>query len=76
MNEHKQAPAAAVARVRCYKCAEGCLHLEYGNVMLTFSEEQFLAFAEVVTTTRQRLLQEREAAQHLEHFAPAAALLM
>lgn len=46
----------------CYKCSEGCVHLEYANVMMTFTAEQFLNFSECVTEVRRRILVEREAA--------------
>ncbi|HKX27268.1 MAG TPA: hypothetical protein VJ302_06215 [Blastocatellia bacterium] len=37
--------------VRCYKCLEGCIHLEYGNAVFTFTEQQFTVLAEVITET-------------------------
>jgi hypothetical protein len=45
----------------CYKCSEGCVHLEYANLMITFTAEQFLNFSECVTEVRRRILVEREA---------------
>ncbi len=41
--------------VRCYKCAEGCIHLEYGNAMFTFTQQQFRVLAEVVVETYRRI---------------------
>lgn len=46
--------------VACFKCDEGCIHLECANLMMTFTRDQFLAFSEVITETRQRLLQEQD----------------
>lgn len=46
--------------VACYKCTAGCIHLEYANVMFTFTPEQFLSFSEVIGTTHRTLLQERQ----------------
>jgi hypothetical protein len=46
--------------VACFKCSEGCIHLEYANMVLTFTQAQFLAFSEVITETRYLLLQEEE----------------
>jgi hypothetical protein len=34
--------------VNCYKCSEGCVHLEYGNIIFTFTQPQFRALAEVI----------------------------
>jgi hypothetical protein len=61
-------------RVHCFKCSEGCLHLEYGNLTFTFSPEQFLAFSEVITESRRLLLEERDA--KAESFMPADAFVM
>lgn len=61
-------------RVNCFKCSEGCLHLEYGNLTFTFSPEQFLAFSEVITESRRLLLEERNA--NAETFMPADAFVM
>jgi hypothetical protein len=46
--------------VACFKCSEGCIHLEYANMVLTFTQAQFLAFSEVVTETRRLLLREQD----------------
>jgi hypothetical protein len=34
--------------VNCFRCSEGCVHLEYGNILFTFSQPQFRALAEVI----------------------------
>jgi cytoplasmic iron level regulating protein YaaA (DUF328/UPF0246 family) len=34
--------------VNCFKCSEGCIHLEYGNILFTFTPKQFQAVAEVM----------------------------
>ena len=41
--------------VRCYECSGGCIHLEYGNAMFTFTKEQFRALAEVIVETHKRI---------------------
>lgn len=46
--------------VRCYKCREGCVHLEFGNAMFTFTRQQFCALAEVVNETHRRLQAESD----------------
>lgn len=46
--------------VTCFKCSEGCIHLEYANLMMTFTQDQFLALSEVIMETRRLLLQERD----------------
>jgi hypothetical protein len=57
--------------VACFKCSEGCIHLEYANLVMTFTQDQFLAFSEVITETRRRLLQEQDERESLgvEHGA-------
>jgi hypothetical protein len=49
----------------CYKCSEGCVHMEYANIMVTFTVDQFLNFSECVTEVRRCLLDEREAMEGL-----------
>jgi hypothetical protein len=44
----------------CYKCSEGCVHMEYANIMVTLTVDQFLSFSECVTEVRRRLLIERD----------------
>jgi hypothetical protein len=56
--EHKAA-AQAIA-VRCYKCTAGCVHFEFGNLMLTFSRQQFLAVFAAFAAARSQLLAEQE----------------
>jgi hypothetical protein len=34
--------------VNCFRCSEGCVHLEYGNITFTFTPPQFRALAEVI----------------------------
>jgi len=34
--------------VNCFRCSEGCVHLEYGNILFTFTQPQFRALAEVI----------------------------
>lgn len=34
--------------VNCFRCAEGCVHLEYGNIIFTFTQPQFRALAEII----------------------------
>jgi hypothetical protein len=38
------------------------VHLEYANLMFTFTQQQFLTFSEVISETRRLLLEQREAA--------------
>lgn len=57
MNNHPSQRDGRLA-VACYKCTAGCIHLEYANVMFTFTQEQFLSFSEVIGTTRCTLPQE------------------
>jgi len=62
--------------VSCYKCTAGCIHLEYANVMFTFTPEQFLSFSQVISETRRRLLEERQAEQAENPFANVEELVM
>ena len=34
--------------INCFKRSEGCIHLEYGNIIFSFTQSQFRALAEVV----------------------------
>jgi hypothetical protein len=52
--------------VACFKCSEGCIHLEYANLLMTFTRAQFLAFSEVITETRRLLLQEQDQRESLD----------
>ena len=62
--------------VNCYKCQSGCIHLEYAYLMLTFSQEQFLNFSQVIGKTRQALMLEHEAAEEENPFARVESLPM
>jgi len=43
-------------------CTAGCVHLEYGNLMLTFTPQQFLAVSEMIGKVRRQLLTENQSA--------------
>lgn len=62
--------------VSCYKCTAGCIHLEYSNVMFTFTQEQFLAFSGIIGETRRVLLQERQSEMADDPFTGVEALVM
>jgi len=62
--------------VSCYKCTSGCIHLEYANVMFTFTQEQFLSFANVISETRRTLLEERQTEATDDAFAGIEELVM
>lgn len=57
---HRALTEGGRVAVACFKCSEGCIHLEYANLMMAFTPEQFLAFSEVITETRRLLLQEQD----------------
>lgn len=46
--------------VRCFKCREGCFHLEYGNAVFTFTPQQFGVLAEVIGETYRMVQAENE----------------
>jgi hypothetical protein len=54
--------------VNCFKCSEGCVHLEYGNILFTFTQPQFRALAEVIGKVYGELEAER-AEQEFSHCA-------
>ncbi len=60
----------------CYKCSEGCVHVEWANMMVTFTADQFLSFSECVTEVRRRLLAEREAMEGLVETPGVETLVM
>ncbi|MEP7338631.1 MAG: hypothetical protein ABI977_12905 [Acidobacteriota bacterium] len=57
---HQESSTAQGIPVRCFKCREGCIHLEYGNALFTFTQQQFCLLAEVIGETHRRVLAESE----------------
>lgn len=47
----------------CYQCDQGHVHLEYANMALTFTKDQFLSFSECITAMREHLLEQRDASE-------------
>lgn len=45
----------------CYQCGNGYVHLEYANLALTFTEDQFLNFSECIAAMREHVVEQREA---------------
>lgn len=60
--------------MRCFKCREGCVHLEYGNAVFTFTQEQFCFLADVVAETHRRVLAEREPSVESLEFAESLVM--
>lgn len=60
MKKHQKPGESYRVGISCYKCSEGCVHLEYANLLLTFTPEQFLVLAEVIDKTRRQLEAELE----------------
>lgn len=54
--------------VNCFRCSEGCVHLEYGNILFTFTQPQFRAVAEAIGKVYGELEAER-AKQECSHYA-------
>lgn len=54
--------------VNCFRCSEGCVHLEYGNIIFTFTQRQFRALAEAIGKVYGELEAER-AEQECSHYA-------
>ncbi len=53
--------------VNCFRCSEGCVHLEYGNIIFTFTQPQFRALAEVIGNLHGEMEAER-AEQECSHY--------
>lgn len=49
---------------RCFRCAEGCIHLTCGNVTLTLTPTDFLVLAETIGAMRHQLREEVRSARH------------
>ncbi len=75
MAHHKPTDDSQIT-VCCYKCSEGCVHLAYASLILTFTPEQFLHFAEVIAETRRQLLLEREQETSLTASGAASQFVM
>ena len=45
--------------VNCFRCSDGCVHLEYGNILFTFTQPQFRTLAEVIGKVYVELKDER-----------------
>ena len=43
----------------CYKCKAGCFHIEYENLLLTCTEDEFFQMANVIIQLRNSLLMEQ-----------------
>ena len=59
--------------VNCFRCAEGCVHLEYGNILFTFTQPQFRALAEVISEVYSDLEAER-VEQEFSHYAESLVM--
>ncbi len=59
--------------VNCFKCSEGCVHLEYGNILFTFTQPQFRALAEVIGRVHSELEAERSE-QDFSHYAESLVM--
>ncbi|MGE0126928.1 MAG: hypothetical protein AB7U82_02395 [Blastocatellales bacterium] len=57
-HQHDHAEAYRLP-VSCFKCSEGCVHLEYGNALFTFTQPQFRVLAEVIGKVYRELEAER-----------------
>ncbi len=62
--------------VRCFKCTEGCVHLEYGNAMFTFTQQQFRQLAEVIGETYRRIQADAESEPSLESLEFVESMVM
>ncbi len=74
MNTYHDTNQTPRIAVRCFKCDAGCIHLEYGNAMFTFTPPQFRALAEVIGETYRRLQAEAEPAVESLEFAESLVM--
>ncbi|HEU0184828.1 MAG TPA: hypothetical protein VFS27_05900 [Blastocatellia bacterium] len=66
-NQEAQSEGAYRLPVNCFRCSEGCVHLEYGNIIFTFTPPQFRALAEVIGKVYGEMESER-AEQEFSHY--------
>ncbi len=59
--------------VNCFKCSEGCVHLEYGNILFTFTQPQFRALAEVIGKVYSEIEAER-VAEEFPHYGESLVM--
>jgi len=71
---HQESPTAQGIPVRCFKCREGCIHLEYGNAVFTFTKQQFCLLADIIGETHRRILAESEPAADLLEFTESLVM--
>jgi hypothetical protein len=59
--------------VNCFRCSEGCVHLEYGNIIFTFTQPQFRALAQVIGKVYGEMEAER-AEQDFPHYVDSLVM--
>lgn len=58
--EHVSLTEPAANEMDCFVCEAGCVHFEYGYMLVNFSREQFFKVAEMFDEVRQEILREDE----------------
>jgi hypothetical protein len=73
--QHDQEPESGGYRlpISCFKCSDGCVHLEYGNILFTFTQPQFRALAEIIGKVYSELEAER-AEQEFPHLVKSLVM--
>jgi len=71
---HQESLTAQGIPVRCFKCGEGRIHLEYGIAAFTFTEQQFRVLAEVIGETYK--LMQAESEPNIESLEFTQSLMM
>ncbi len=56
--EHLSFTQPEADEIDCFVCEAGCVHFEYGYLLLNFSREQFFKVAEMFDEVRQEILKE------------------
>ena len=58
--EHLNSIQPEADEIDCFVCEAGCVHFEYGYLLLNFSKEQFFKVAEMFDEVRQGILKENK----------------
>jgi hypothetical protein len=72
-DQETQSEGSCRPPVNCFRCSEGCVHLEYGNILFTFTRPQFRALAEAIGKVYGEMEAER-AGQEFPHYVESPVM--
>lgn len=72
-NQEARSEGGCRLEIDCFRCSEGCVHLEYGNILFTFSQTQFRVLAEVIGKVYREIEAERDE-QEFSHCAESLVM--